>query len=292
MKYKKILKKALIVFTLLIGACSSNKDNKIIVKDTFNNELKLQTEAKRIVSIAPSISEIIYALGAGDKLVGRTIYCKYPKEIEKVESIGDILNPNIEKIISLKPDLVIASSHFKKESQEMLKNLGIKTAVFNGEKSVEDIMGIIEKLALISGKKENGEIILKKMQFDLDEISKKTSKQKSVYYMISYGSFGDYTAGGNTYINEIIELAGGINIAKDMKGWSYSIENLMKKDPDIIICPKGRGIKKGLEKDNLYSKLSAVKNSKVYEIDSDLIDIQGPRIIEGIKLIKDIIDKE
>lgn len=284
-KYKFII----LIFILFLNcACGVKKSDGLLVKGNYDTEFIMDKKIERIVSLAPSVSEIIYALGAGDKLVGRTIYCKYPEEIRAVESIGDILNPNIEKIISLNPDIVLASSHFKKESRDILESLNIKTLVLNGENSVEDIIDVIEKVGEITDKRQTSNKIIERIKKETENRGKK-EKRKKVYYMISFGKFGDYTAGGNTYISDMIEIAGGENAVKDLNGWAYSLEALMKNQPDIIICPQGRGLKDGLLKDPLYSKLEAVKNKKVYEMNSDYIDIQGPRILKGIQELKKII---
>jgi iron complex transport system substrate-binding protein len=251
-----------------------------------------ETESKKIVSFSPSITEIIYALGAGDMLVGRTDYCDYPEEALQVESIGDFYTPNIEKVVSLDPDVVIASALWTDDIEAKFTEAGIEVLVLEENAKVEDVYSMITTLGTYLGKETEATALVDSMKTDLATITDAVSglEAKSVYYVVGYGESGDYTATGDTYINDMLTLAGGDNIAKDVTGWSYSLETLIEKDPDIILIGS-YAIDDFLVSEN-YQGLSAVKNKQVYAVDTNLLDRQSNRTIEGVRLIASILHPE
>ncbi|OPJ63056.1 ABC transporter substrate-binding protein [Clostridium oryzae] len=301
----KLLKRSIIfllIMTIIMafGGCAAKTKNKDIkneaktetkttypltVKDSNGDEVTIDKEPKRVVSVAPSITETVFALGKGDELVGRSSYCDYPKKAKKVQDIGSITDPNVEKIIALKPEVVIAATHFKAAVEKKLKDLGIKVVViydandFNGVYNGIDTIGKI-----LNAKKKAAELVAgmkTKVNSIVDKI--KDAKKPTVYYVISFGKSGDYTATGETFIAQMINMAGGENIAKDAKGWAYSKEKLIQKNPDIVIVSKMYNTKAQFIKADGYKKLKAVAKGKVLEIDNNLLDRQGPRIADGLE---------
>lgn len=262
-----------------------------IIVDSFNREVRIEQEPKKIISIAPNITETMFAIGAEDKLIGRTDFCDYPKESKHIESIGSIYNPSIEKIAELDPDLVIASTHFKKEILEKLEDLHIKVVVLYGSESFDGAYETIEKVSTIVNRREEGKLVIDDMKNTVEDVINriKDLEKPSVYYVLSYGKGGDYTAGKGTFISQLIEMAGGENVASDVEGWKYSLESLIEKDPYILICSKYFDTKEGIEKANGYKDLTAVKEGRVFEIDNNLLDRQGPRLAEGLKDLAEII---
>ena len=113
-----------------------------------------------------------------------------------------------------------------------------------------------------------------------------------VYYVVGFGEAGDFTAGGDTFIGTIIEMAGGDNVAKDLQGWQYSLEKLIEQDPDIIICSKYYDAKAGIEQAQGYKDLRAVKEGRLLEIDNNLLDRQGPRLADGLEELAKLIHPE
>ncbi|KEI00411.1 ABC transporter substrate-binding protein [Clostridium botulinum] len=261
------------------------------IKDSYNREVTIDKEPNRIVSIAPNITETVFALGKGDKLVGRTDYCNYPENTKKVTTIGSLTNPNIEKIVELKPDVVIASTHFKKDVLSKLEKLNIKVVVLYGAETFDGVYDTINKAGEVLNAKTEANKLVKSMKEKVTNVTNKIKKSNKpkVYYVVSYGKMGDFTATGDTFIGNMIEMAGGINVAKDSKKWKYSIEKLVEKNPDIIICSKYFDTKKGIEMSNGYKDLKAVKNRKLIEIDNNLLDRQGPRIADGLDALAKII---
>ncbi|SKC38265.1 ABC transporter substrate-binding protein [Maledivibacter halophilus] len=304
-KNRIILLSIIIVLILSFSACSGQikEDKKPIVSgtendtypikviDSYNREVTIESEPMRVISVAPSITETIFVLEVEDRLVGRTDYCNYPQEVENIESIGGLQNPNIEKIIDLKPDLVIASTHFEKAVLEKLEEAGIKVVVFYGEESFDGVYEVMEKVGQVFNEKDKANLIISDMKNRVENVIKRVKDldEKDIYYVVGFGDGGDFTAGGDTFIGSMIEMAGGRNAADDIEGWKYSLEGLIEKDPDILICSNEDGTKESLMKANGYKELTAVKEGRVYEIDKDLLQLQGPRLVEGLEKLSQII---
>lgn len=275
------------------------KQNKIqyplTITDSYNRTVTIDKKPERIISLAPNITEIISELNGMNRLVGRTDYCDYPENVKSIESVGNLTEPNIEKIAALKPDVVIASTHFKKEVLEKLEQLNIKVVVLYGPESFDGVYDVIKKVGDVIGEPELAERVIVEMKKKVDDVVNKVKEAKEkpkVYYVISYGKFGDYTAGEGTFIDNMIEMAGGINIASDVKGWQYSLERIVKNDPDIIICSKYFETKNGIMNTPGYKDLRAVKEGKLIEIDNNLLDRQGPRLAQGLEELAKIIHPE
>lgn len=242
-------------------------------------EASSASDSLRIISLAPNITEIVYALGAGDNLVGRSDYCNYPKEVLNVECAGNVWQPNVEVIVSLQPDVVLAASLLDPSYKDSMERAGIKVCHILCEETVEGTYDLINNVGLaINREKEAKELCLKiKESFDfISNATKELSEQKSCVYLLGWGMFGDFAATGDTYLNDLIELAGGRNIAKNSKGWSVSQELLIAEDPDLIILPTypySPANEDGFRNTEPYSKLTG----KILIIDGDIADRQGVR---------------
>ncbi|MBE5960113.1 MAG: ABC transporter substrate-binding protein [Lachnospiraceae bacterium] len=264
----------------------------VTITDSNETEITLEEEPQKVISVAPNITEMIYALGAEDKLVGRTNFCDYPAEVESVESIGTLRSPDVEKIIDLEPDVVIASTHFAEDVEQQLTDLGIKVVVLYEEHEVTGVYTMIETMGTMFNKTAEAEEIVTGMK---DSIAQTESlveglEAPSVYYVVGFGEGGDYTAGGDTFVSGLITLAGGNNIASDVSGWSYSLESLVEADPDIIVVRAGQ--KEAFSSADTYKDLTAVKNGRVYEINNNLLDRQGVRNAEGVRALAEIFYPE
>jgi len=253
------------------------------IMDSRGVEVVLDKEVGKIISLGPNISETVYALGGGDLLVGRTDYCDYPEDVLNVESVGSLKEPNIEKIITLNPDLVIASTHYNEDVIKKLESVGIKVLVLYSSDDFEGVYDLIRDTGIALNKVSESEALIESMKNKVDYVSEKVKdvERKTVYYVVAYGKFGEYTAGGDTFIGKLITMAGGKNIAEDISGWSYSLEKLIESDPEIIVCSDKNDMKAGIINSNGYKVLSAVKNENIREINNNLIDRQGPRLADG-----------
>lgn len=270
------------------GALEKSVTYPVTVKDSEGSEIMIETEPEKVISLAPNITEMIFVLGSGDKLVGRTDYCDYPKEALEITSIGTLQEPDIEKIVSLEPDLVIASTHFSEESEKQLSDLGIKVLVLYEEHEIDGVYTMLETLGTVINAQEKSLKAVNDMKAVMDETKEVVSglEAPSVYYVVGFGEYGDYTAGGDTFISQLITLAGGENIAKEVQGWSYSLESLVAADPDIILIDNT--MKDAFIRADHYKDLSAVKNGMVFGIDKSILERQGVRNAEGVRTIAEI----
>jgi iron complex transport system substrate-binding protein len=264
------------------------------LEDSYQRVVTLDRKPERIVSVAPNITEIIFALGKGGLLAGRTEYCDYPPEARKVESIGSLLEPNIEKIVALNPNIVIASTHFQKDVLKKLEGLGIKVAVLYGAEDFDGVYFTISQVGKIVGAVPKADQLIAAMKRKAETITGRVrgKPRPKVYYLVAFGKTGDYTAGGDTFIGKMLAMAGGSNVAGDSKGWQYSLEKLVEKDPDCIICAKSYASLGALRHAAGYRELTAVKAGKVLEIDNNLLDRQGPRLVEGLETLARFLHPE
>jgi len=261
------------------------------ITDSMGRKVTIENEPQRIISVAPNITETIYALGMQDKLIARTDYCDYPEQVLEKDSIGSLREPNIEKILELNPDLIIASTHFDPDVLKKLEDSGLTVAVLYGEESFEGVYNTILKTGRLLNADENANAVVTDMQAKVKKVNEAVENQPKpkTYYVVSYGEGGDYTATGETFISQIIDMAGGENIANDATGWKYNLEALVEKNPDIVICSKYFEAKAGIKSANGYNELTAVKEGKLFEIDNNMLDRQGPRLADGLEALAKIL---
>lgn len=296
------MKKIVLLFFclgLFFSCKESNFSNKEIsdatleFTDYYNRKVKVKQKPQTVVSISPGITEILFDLGVGNKIIGRTIFCNFPKEALQIEAIGGISDANFERIIALRPQIVITSSMVRKDLVENIEKAGISIICLPERSNIEGVLGTIKILGKIFDKENTADSLINNMKNQLNEIKSTyndNSYKPSIYYVVGYGATGDFTAGRDTYINEIIELSGGRNIANNISNWSYSKEELFAQQPDFII----------VRQEDLnhfintapYKDLKAVKEKKVLGINSSLIDCQTCRSIEAIRIISNFIHQK
>ncbi|MBK5200567.1 MAG: ABC transporter substrate-binding protein [Spirochaetaceae bacterium] len=276
----------------------SLSDNGIIsiektYTDSLNREITIPKNVNTVISLGPNLTEIIATLKP-EALVGRTDYCDYPQWVQNVFSIGNLSSPNLEKIIEIDPDLVVGSTHVKKETIGALEKAGITTVSLYDSSSIEGSYKVVLDMGTLLNQEEKAQEIVKNMKAEINEVSKTVAKlnKPKVYYIVSFGQYGEYTAGGNTFIGQMITLAGGNNIANDIKGWSFSLEKLVEDDPDIIIISQYRNEMENFLSTKPYNELRAVKEHHIYTIDNNKLDRQGIRNAEGVKDLAIIIHPE
>lgn len=256
----------------------------LVFTDGMNREIVLEEEPMRVISVAPSITETIYAIGSESKLIGRTDYCNYPEDAQTVESIGSLQEVNIEKISELEPDIVLASTHFKEETLNKIESLGIPVAMIISQESFEGVYSNIEDIGKILNKRDEAALIIDDMKESVNYVKTTVESQepRSVYYVIGYGEYGDYTATGDTFIHEMLEMAGGKNVAADATGWKFSLEKLVEADPAVIIAEDNPSTIKGIKEANGYKDLTAVKQDNLKGITKGKIELMGPRLADGL----------
>jgi iron complex transport system substrate-binding protein len=262
------------------------------ITDSNGDVITIESEPEKVVSVAPNLTELIYELGAGDKLVGRSDYCDYPEEVSEVPSVGTIYEPNIETIIEMEPDVVVVSTHFDEENTAKLEELGIPVVTLYEETNVEGVYDMITTFGTLINRNAEAAQCVADMQDTIADVEAKVDglDKPTVYYVVGYGEYGDYTATGETFIAGMIDIAGGDNIAKDATDWTYSLESLIEADPDIIVINEYS--KDDFMSQEAYSELSAVQNGNVYTLDTNMLDRQGYRNAEGILELAKIFHPE
>ena len=286
----------LFLLTLLLACyqgCRSGTTSSSVVGsarrtivDDSGRSVSLPSEVRRVVSLAPNLTEIVFAVGAGDRLVGRTSYCDFPPEAKAVAEVGDTLHPSLERIIALKPQVVLVSTAsqlevFTKQLQEH------DIAVFVTDP--HDLNGVfhsIEQIGVIVGSAEKAKDVSSELKLRVMNVAKKlhTAPPVRVFFQVSAEPL--YTAGKDSFVNQLIEFAGGISVTADVPGaWPrFSAEAALATKPDAIILPTG-----GSMGENNTTVVDALKRSpavlhgRVYKINDDLLVRPGPRAVEGLE---------
>ena len=259
---------------------------------TTASDAEIPENPEKIISVAPNITEMLYEMGARDKLIARTDYCDYPEQCLELESIGSLYTPDIEKMISLQPDVVLASTHFTEDTETKLTSAGIPVQVLYEETSFEGVYDMIKTLGDLVNCEAEAERMVSDMKEKIQTVTEKVAglEKPTVYYVVSFGEGGEFTATGETFIHEMITLAGGDNIAKNGTDWSYSLEALLEADPYIILIDEES--KDGFMASEAHQNLTAVKEGRVYGIDGNMLDRQGYRNAEAIETMAKIFYPE
>ncbi|MBM4129132.1 MAG: hypothetical protein FJ243_03305, partial [Nitrospira sp.] len=246
----------------------------------------------RIVSLAPNLTEILFGMGLGERIVGVTSFCDYPEEAKNKPKVGGMSNPSLEAVISLKPDIVVLTTDGNpKEFQERLHSLGVKTYVFKARRLSELPKGIRDMGSALE-EKERAEILAREIEEAINNPpipplvkgGKGGFEKKRVLFIIWPEPL--IVAGPGTVIDDVITLSGNLNVASQTKTSypKYSIEETIHQAPDIIFIGKGHLNLKEVSRGLLgrLSKVPAVKNGKVFYV-SDSIYRLSPRVIKGIE---------
>ncbi len=271
---------------------ASDVEYPLTITDGLGDEVTFEKEPQRVISLAPASTEILFALGAGDRVKGRTDYCSYPEEAAKVESIGTYSDPNTELIISMEPDVVFATDYVDDGIREQVEATGAKVVVYTAA-NVDAVLDTILQMGLILNLNENAAELVDSMRADLEEVQQITAshpEEKSVF--VDLGSF--YSVGPGSLLYDMLDRIGVENITEDT-GTAYpqlSAESIIEKDPDIYISlystPDELKQTAGLD------ELDCVKNDSILFFEAlseeaDIIQRPSPRVVEGIRLLAEKI---
>ncbi len=245
---------------------------------------------QRIVSLGPGITKKLYLLGAGEKIVANTIYCDYPEASRHKEKVGNVTQVNVEKVLSLKPDLVVAIGLTRPRQVEKLQNLGLKVVRFVRPDSFSMMCRDFIELGVLTGHEQKAREIVKQAETAVALIRERVKDMPRKKVFIQIGVKPLFTATKESFVNDYIEFSGGENIAKTHSSGIYSREKVIKGDPEFIFITNmgtSEG-KKDIEKTAWmnYRTIRAVKNKKVYMLDSD--DVCSPTPVVFIEMLKHI----
>lgn len=252
---------------------------------------------ERIVSLAPSVTEIIFALGEERRLVGVTELCDFPDEARGLPKIGAFLHPDIERIVSLDPDLCIAVKDANVPAgTEPLRSFGIPVVVLN-PKSLDSVVETIREMGRLLGARERAEDLAAQMERRIREVKSrvaKTHERPGVFFQIGVSPI--VSAGSGTFINELIEAAAGRNLAEGPIPYPrFSIEQVLTLQPDLILVTSmSRGTAFGpiLDGWKQWPNVPAVRNGRIFLVDSNLFDRPTARLVQGLEILAEFIHPE
>ena len=253
-------------------------------------EVAFDAVPETVVSLQPSNTEILFALGAGDKIVGATDYDTYPAEALEIERVSDSRVFNSERILELNPDVVIAYTIGEKDALKVLEDAGIKVFVIQSATSFDDVYGDIEQLATVMGVKDKGDQLNKEIKAKIADVQAKVASvtaPKNAYYEVSPLP-SIFTTAGGTFQQEILDAAKVNNIFGNQKGWiQVSEEDIIAKNPEVILTTANYiedAVGEILAR-NGWNTIQAVQNKQVFLLDNDTLSRPGPRIGEAVELV-------
>lgn len=258
----------------------------------------LETESsrvpRRIVSLGPSLTEELYLLGVEDSIVGVTVYCNRPKEAMKKEKVGTVIKVDVEKIISLRPEMVLATTLSDRDQIEKIRSLGVNVVTFTACRDFQEICAQFLKLGKIVGKEEKARDIIGEVRDRVASISNRVKYLTRPRVFVQIGAKPLYTVTEESFIQDIIILAGGINIAHRAKTGLFSREEVIRRNPDVVIIVT-MGIL-GEEEKRLWERfgsLKAVRDKRVHIIDSRKICSPTPlAFVESLEEITSFLHPE
>ena len=261
---------------------SATADYPMKVKDARGKMVTVRSKPLRIVSLAPSNTEILYALGLARRIVGVTDYCNYPRDAAKKPKVGDA-RTSVEKVASLKPDLVLAHAFVNDDAIPRLERLGI-TVYAVDPKTLADVVGDIRAIGKITARPKTAESVAKGVKAAIASVKSSRAKKSSRKVLVVIQSNPLWAAGPKTFVDEMLKTANAKNIAFDCRpGFNtFSKELALKRNPDVIIA----GTKDDADyflASPLWRHTKAVKNKRVYVIDPDTLVRPGPRLGGGLK---------
>lgn len=274
----------------LTFACSTprplNKSSELrMIKDDAGKIISLPAHVDRVVSLAPNLTEIVFAIGAGQNLVGNTTYCDFPTEAKKVEKVGDTLHPSLEKIIALRPQVVLVSTASQLEVfTEQLKSHNIEVFVTDPH-DLEGVFLSITQIGEIVGKESEANALVTTLRRRTSAVENavKLLPRVRIFYQLSTDL---YTAGRDSFVTDLIKRAGGDSVTADVPGaWpKYSAESALAARPEAIILPTGGSMGEGNSTvAEALRNSPAARQGRVYKINDDHLVRPGPRAVDGLE---------
>ena len=300
---RKTLLITLLIALMTAGACAPQATPTtapITLSDGLGREVKLAAPAQKIISLAPSNTEILFAIGAGSQVVGRDNLSDYPEAAKAATDIGSAFEAlNTELIVSLQPDLVLAAEINTADQVKALEDLGLTVYYLKNPTTLEELYANLEIVAQLTGHEVDAAQLIEDLKARVAAVDEKiataTEKPTAFYELDATDPAKPYTVGKGTFITLLIERAGGQNIAGDLDGYpQLSLEQVVAADPDFIILgdsaygitPESVATRPG------WDGLSAVTNNQVFPFDDNLVSRPGPRLVEGLEALAKLLHPE
>lgn len=314
---------ALLALTLLLTACApavvatpqateipateapslfpaTPETENISLTDGLGRQVILAKPAQKVVSLAASNTEILFAIGAGGQTVGRDLFSDYPAEAQSLPDIGGSMGEyNLEAIVALQPDLVLAAEINPSELVKSLEDLGLTVFYLKNPATLEEMYANLETVAQLTGRETEAAALVESLKARVAAVDEKIapiSSRFSVFYEIDASNPAQpYTAGKGTFITLLLERAGGYNIAAELDGYpQLSIEQIVADDPQVIILGDSMW---GVTVESVgqrpgWENLSAVKNGQVFPFDDNLVSRPGPRLVDGLEQLAKLLRPE
>lgn len=286
----------------LLGACASAPptEGPITLTDGFGREVSISAPVQRIVSIAPSNTEILFAIDAGSKIVGRDDISDYPPEAIEIASIGSTYGElNTEAIVALEPDLVLAAMINSPEHVQAIEELNIRVFVLPNPQDFDDLYEILETAGQITGQQAAAEALADDLKARVDAVAEKMGGADPirVYYEVDgMDPTAPWTAGAGTFQDVLIRLAGGENIAADIEFYGQiNLEELVTRDPAVMIFSEGPWVPttpESVAERAGWTDVTAIADGAVYGIDANWLDRPGPRLVDALETMAKLIHPE
>jgi iron complex transport system substrate-binding protein len=267
--------------------------------DDLGRAVDIDEIPQRVISFGPSITETLFALGLEEKIVGVDSYSDYPEAAKQKPKVGDAFNPSLENIVQLEPDLVLAVKQVQLRTE--LDNLRI-ASIFLDPKDIDGIFEDMELVGKVTGTKREARKLITDMQQDMSRVVSQVenASPKRVFFIVDATDLNEpWTAGPGSFIDALITMAGGENVAAEAEGaWAtFSMEKIVNSDPEIIIIQTMTGgiptvSEEELRKHPVWQQITAVKQDRIRFIDGDIVSRPGPRIIQGLEEMATIIHPE
>jgi len=295
LKHAIIVCLVMAIFSGLLLSCetppSTANPTALTVIDQLGRTVTVPPDPQRIVSIAPSNTEILFALGLADRVVGVTTYCNYPPEALDKPKIGDFATPNIEEIVVAAPDLVLAANIHKDSVVPQLESRGLTVVVLSPD-TVDEVLEAITLVGRVTGAEAKARSLIFDMQKRIDAVTGKTgnlaeAEKPRVFYVVWHDPL--MTAGSGTFMDELIYKAGGTNIAHDLSGYpDIGLETVIAANPQVMVAGVGMGEGEDLPlqfltQEDRLKDTEARRNNRIYSIDTDIIGRPGPRLVDALE---------
>ena len=275
----------------------------VTVTDMTGREITLDKPAQRVIALQPSDCEILFALGAGDKLIATGEYCDYPEEVLSLPSVSSGYDTNIEEIIAFSPDVLLMTTMAQSEDQvKQLEAAGIKVVVSDAQ-DIEGVYTAIRMIGKLMGLDDNAEALVKSMKDEFSTLQKKAAakaakglnRDETIYFEVSPLQWGLWTAGGGTFMNEVAELLGLKNIFADQPAWAQiSEEQVIERNPDYIMTitmyfGEGDTPEQEIASRPGWSYITAVQNRAILRMEHDELSRPAPRLVDGAKMLYELV---
>ena len=299
-RLKLILLAALALAAVACQAATAPSDEPLQWTDGLGRQVTLAAPAQRIVSLAPSNTEILFAVGAGPQIVGRDEPSDFPAEAAAVSSIGSTFGQlNTEAIVALQPDLVLAASITAPEQVQALEGLGLTTYVLSDPIDFDGLYQNLQTVGELTGRQAEAAELLAALEARVTAVEEKTQgveRLRVFYEADGTDPTAPWTTGSGTFQSVLIDLAGGSNVAGEIAGWGqFSLEQLVAIDPQVILFGSGSFVPTTV--DSLAARpgwgtMSAVADGRVYAVDTNWVDRPGPRLVEALEAMARFIHPE